>query len=246
MSAWQIHVFGVRHLSPTGAWHLRRYLDALRPKVVLIEGLADADELIPHLTREGDEAAVAILAYTDSLPVRTLVYPLARYSPEYQAMLWAEEHNARVEFIDLPSDIFLGLQDVEVERMERTQRKRRRKPRRARRGAGAEPKAMCRRRLSRPSASSRSTNRSRPAAGEPDYDTYWERRFEHNLAEDSYRLAAYELGQGVARRAKTRRSGVRRTWSAKPSCAAGSRRCSATASSRNRSSPSSAPFTLRS
>jgi len=34
-----IHVFGVRHLSPGGAWHLRATLDALRPKVVLIEGL---------------------------------------------------------------------------------------------------------------------------------------------------------------------------------------------------------------
>ena len=42
MSSWRIHVFGVRHLSPTGAWHLRRFLDKVRPKVVLIEGLDDA------------------------------------------------------------------------------------------------------------------------------------------------------------------------------------------------------------
>src|ERR1019366_7282651 len=33
--------------------------------------------------------------------------------------------------------------------------------------------------------------------GEPDYDTYWERRFEHNLEDDSYRLAAYELGKAL-------------------------------------------------
>src|SRR5262249_12511669 len=112
-----VHVFGVRHLSPGGAWHLRATPDKSRPKVVLIEGLSDADALIPDLTRSGTKPPVAILAYTDSVPVRTLVYPLATYSPEYQALVWAKENRARVEFIDLPSDIFLGLQDVELERM---------------------------------------------------------------------------------------------------------------------------------
>src|SRR5439155_11185781 len=62
-----VHVFGVRHLSPGGAWHLRATLDAVRPKVVLIEGLADADALVPDLTRSGTKPPVAILAYTDSV-----------------------------------------------------------------------------------------------------------------------------------------------------------------------------------
>ena len=39
---WRVNVFGVRHLSPAGAWHLRRYLDEVKPERVLIEGLADA------------------------------------------------------------------------------------------------------------------------------------------------------------------------------------------------------------
>ena len=34
-----IHVFGVRHLSPSGAWHLRHFLDQVKPQAVLIEGL---------------------------------------------------------------------------------------------------------------------------------------------------------------------------------------------------------------
>ena len=46
-----VYVFGVRHLSPSGAWHLRQFLDKVRPKVVLIEGLADADEVISDITR---------------------------------------------------------------------------------------------------------------------------------------------------------------------------------------------------
>ena len=68
---WQINVFGVRHLSPSGAWHLRRYLDRIQPDVVMVEGLHDAVELTRHLVKKGTKPPVAILAYTDSLPVRT-------------------------------------------------------------------------------------------------------------------------------------------------------------------------------
>src|SRR5215207_8822203 len=112
-ASWRVNVFGVRHLSPAGAWHLRRYLDQIKPDVVLVEGLSDATELIPQVTRKGTKPPIAMLAYTDSLPVRTLIYPLAKYSPEFQAMCWADEHDAAVEFIDLPSDVFLALQDIE-------------------------------------------------------------------------------------------------------------------------------------
>src|SRR5687767_6616861 len=102
-----------------GAWQLRRYLDQLQPEVVLIEGLDDATELIPDMLRKETRPPIAILAYTDSLPVRTLVYPLASYSPEYQALLWARQNDAKVEFIDLPSENFLGLLDLECELRQR-------------------------------------------------------------------------------------------------------------------------------
>jgi hypothetical protein len=184
------HVFGVRHLSPGGAWHLRATLDAVRPKVVLIEGLADAADLVPDLTRPGTRPPVAILAYTDSVPVRTLVYPLANYSPEYQALVWAKENRARVEFIDLPSDIFLGLQDLEVERL-------------AKEGARAEPTVEAGRPASpgspawRPEPERSVYHRIAEYCDEPDYDTYWERRFEHNLSRESYRSASLALGSAL-------------------------------------------------
>ncbi len=193
---WRINVFGVRHLSPAGAWHLRRYLDTIKPTLVLIEGLADASELIPQMTRKGTKPPIAMLAYTDSLPVRTLVYPMARYSPEYQAMCWADEHDARAEFIDLPSDIFLALQDIEAELEEKQRRK-------------AEEAATKSTPASKDDASetprSDSPQPPRPSiydqyaarSGEADYETYWERHFEHNLSDDAYRLAAYEFGSSL-------------------------------------------------
>jgi hypothetical protein len=200
--AWQTNVFGVRHLSPMGAWQLRQYLDRIGPEVVLIEGLTDATELIPDITRKATRPPIAILAYTDSLPVRTLVYPLAFYSPEYQALAWAREHDAKVEFIDLPSEIFLGLQDVEAEILERARKK-------AEEEAEQPPSADV---APAPTADESTEEGAEPSpahvpeprtsiyqqvaqqAGETDYDTYWERHFEHNLSVDSYRLASLELG----------------------------------------------------
>src|SRR5262245_41012470 len=105
-----------------GAWQLRAYLDHIQPEVVLIEGPTDATALIADMTRKQTRPPIAILSYTDSLPVRTIVYPLASYSPEYQAICWARENNARVEFIDLPSENFLGLHDAEIEFLEKTRR----------------------------------------------------------------------------------------------------------------------------
>src|ERR1044072_903048 len=87
MPASSPHIFGVRHLSPAAAWHLRQLLDRVRPRLVLIEGSDDADELIPHIVSPKSKLPIAILAYTTDTPVRTFVYPLSIYSPEYQALL---------------------------------------------------------------------------------------------------------------------------------------------------------------
>ncbi len=205
MSAWQIPVFGVRHLSPAGAWHLRRYLDEVRPKVVLVEGLADADELVPHITKKATKPPIAILAYTDSLPVRTLVYPLARYSPEYQALHWAKEHDARVEFIDLPSDIFLALQDVEAELHERA-RHAAEEAAKEDKGSGGHGDTERDETGASEEPVTNSWSPERPASvyeqfaersHEPDYETYWERQFEHNRSLNSYRLSAFEFGRAL-------------------------------------------------
>lgn len=186
-----IHVFGVRHLSPTGAWHLRQFLDQVRPKLLLVEGLADADGLVADIVRKGTKPPIAILAYTDSLPVRTLVYPLARYSPEYQALKWANEHKVPVKFIDLPSDIFLALQDIEAELRIKA---------REQLVTGDEPESKESGEAGAPPPPERVLSihdQYAQRAGEPDYETYWERHFEHNLSDDSYRRAAFEFGQSL-------------------------------------------------
>lgn len=195
------HVFGVRHLSPMGAWQLRRFLDAVQPEVILIEGLDDADELIPDIVRKDSVPPIAILAYTDSMPVRTLVYPFASYSPEYQALMWAKENKVDAHFFDLPSDVFLALQKPArsiLEEFDAAPDDSENPPENAdvdQSTPATEP--------DEPEVEQAPPSRISiyqeiaKLSGELDYDTYWERNFEHNQADASYRLAAFELGIGL-------------------------------------------------
>jgi len=106
-----LRVFGIRHLSPGAAWQLRDYLDTHQPKAVLVEGPVDFTPLIPEITANGVVPPIALLAYTQELPVRTSLYPFAIYSPEYQALMWAMENKVEARFIDLPSGNMIALQD---------------------------------------------------------------------------------------------------------------------------------------
>lgn len=97
------HYFGVRHFSPACAFYVREFLDRVNPQLVLIEGPSDLSGLIEQLCAEEAVLPAAILAYTESPPVRTVLYPFAGFSPEYQAILWARKNGAEVRFCDLPS-----------------------------------------------------------------------------------------------------------------------------------------------
>ena len=102
--------FGVRHLSPAAAFHLRKTLDEARPELVLVEGPSDLNDQMKWLCHPDTRFPAAILAYTKTPPVRTILYPLAIYSPEVQAILWAHENHVTCRFMDLPSSVFLAMQ----------------------------------------------------------------------------------------------------------------------------------------
>ena len=105
--------FGVRHLSPAAAFHLRKALDEARPELVLVEGPSDLNDQMKWLCHPDTQFPAAILAYTKTPPVRTILYPLAIYSPEVQAILWAHENHVTCRFMDLPSSVFLAMQKDE-------------------------------------------------------------------------------------------------------------------------------------
>jgi hypothetical protein len=98
-----IHFFGIRHHGPGSARQLLHALDELRPAAVLIEGPADASDLLPMLADPAMVPPVALLVYASEEPERASFWPFATFSPEYQAACWAVRHGAALRFIDLPA-----------------------------------------------------------------------------------------------------------------------------------------------
>src|SRR5258708_6250576 len=193
MPASAPHIFGVRHLSPAAAWHLRQLLDRVQPRIVLIEGPDDSDDLIPHIVSPKSKLPIAILAYTSDAPVRTIVYPLATYSPEYQAQVWCQENKVKVRFMDLPSSVFLGLMDHDdgtVVLDPNKPEKKKDDPRADRDDDEDEDTARVEAKTTGHSVYEQIAR----LAGETDYETYWERHFEQLRGEDSYFNAARSYG----------------------------------------------------
>ncbi|MDR2096845.1 MAG: DUF5682 family protein [Treponema sp.] len=196
-----VHLFGIRHLSAAGAWHVRRFLDRIRPEIILVESPSDTEALIPDLTRGGVKPPVAVLCYTADVPVHSIVYPLASYSPEYQCLFWAREHGAPVRFIDLPSDIKAQL--YRLEDAVRLRGIREEQEAEAREQAAGEQKPQLPEELANRIGFRRFNRelyeKAAELGGENSYDAYWERTFEHNLETDSY-LRAVALHSAEIRR----------------------------------------------
>ncbi|GMK37279.1 hypothetical protein PCCS19_03320 [Paenibacillus sp. CCS19] len=172
------HYWGIRHLSPAGAYHLISLLNQVKPTAVLIEGPSDAGHLAAQLVARGVVPPVAMLAYTEQLPVRTLLYPFADYSPEYQALLWAQRNGSHATFIDLPTDVSLALNEL-----------RRRAIVTAAEPAEQEGDSDSSESISFGSIQHDLYARITELSGEPDYESYWERYYEHLLQPDAYQQA---------------------------------------------------------
>jgi hypothetical protein len=113
--AGQVFLFGIRHHGPGSARRLTEALDDLRPESVLIEGPADASDLLPLLADRDMTTPVALLTYAEEDPANASFFPFTDYSPEYQAARWAVRHGAQLRFIDLPAADRLGMMGGGIE-----------------------------------------------------------------------------------------------------------------------------------
>ena len=182
--------FGVRHLSPAASRHLRRVLEEVRPQLVLVEGPSDLNDQMKWLCHPDTAFPVAILAYTRAAPVRTLLYPFARYSPEMEAVLWCHAHDTPCRFMDLPSSVFLGLEE------ERARRWAEELARQEEQEEEEEPSAE---EEEEPENEEGDTGESvyrrlELATGE-DHDTFWERTFEQIEDTADYVRACHTFGR---------------------------------------------------
>lgn len=111
-----VSVFGIRHHGPGCARSLRAALEQWEPDIVLVEGPPDAQEVLPLLTSAEMKPPVALLIYTPENPARSVYYPFATFSPEWQALSYALARDIPARFMDLPQALQLGQDEAEATR----------------------------------------------------------------------------------------------------------------------------------
>ncbi len=178
-----VEFFGVRHLSPAGAFELRKRLSESRPDLVLVEGPSDLNGMMDFLSDKKTKFPVAMLAYTDSVPVRSLLYPFAVYSPEIQAILWAKENNVECSFMDLPSSVFLSFQQAEEKRKLIQLEKE------------LDGSSEIRQITENESLTTESVYRKLEIKTGEEHDSFWERNFEQLAGSGKYQQASYVFGK---------------------------------------------------
>ncbi len=108
-----IHVLGIRHHGPGCARAVREALDRLAPSLVLLEGPPDAAEALSSVADPALVPPVALLIHPVDEPQRSVFFPFASFSPEWQAMRWAYERGVPLRFFDLPMAHRLALDRLE-------------------------------------------------------------------------------------------------------------------------------------
>jgi hypothetical protein len=118
----RLHIFGIRHHGPGSGALLKRALDSLNPSSVLIEGPPEADGMIPFAGAARMKPPIALLVHATADANAGFFSPFAEFSPEWQAIQWALNHERPVRFIDWPGGIriheLLAAKDRDPEEME--------------------------------------------------------------------------------------------------------------------------------
>jgi hypothetical protein len=104
-------LYGIRHHGPGSARSLRQALAGSEPDVVLIEGPPEADGLLELVRDPEMQPPVALLGYVPGQPKTAAFWPFAVFSPEWQAITYAQGAGVPVRFCDLPAAHQLAMAD---------------------------------------------------------------------------------------------------------------------------------------
>ena len=105
-----LRLVSVRHHSPACAQHLQTLIRRDKPDAILIEGPADATDLLAFLGEADAKPPLAFYCYVvprqsesvSPVPRYRSFYPMAAFSPEWVAIREGLKLGAEVRFIDLP------------------------------------------------------------------------------------------------------------------------------------------------
>lgn len=113
-----VTLLGIRHHGPGSSRHVLEYLKTHTPDLILIEGPSEAEALFPFLQNPELKPPVALLAYQQDLTKNAVFYPYAVFSPEWQAMKYAQNNSIPFHFFDLPLTHSLGITAKKIKEAE--------------------------------------------------------------------------------------------------------------------------------
>lgn len=116
-----IHLLGIRHHGPGSCRNVLNYLQELKPDLILLEGPAEAEALVPYIRDEQMVPPVALLAYQPDQPQNAVFYPFAEFSPEWQTLRYAVQNEIPLRFFDLPLTHSMALNQQPKEKEKETQ-----------------------------------------------------------------------------------------------------------------------------
>lgn len=183
------HFYGIRHHGPGSARALCASLAEKVPDVLVVEGPPEASELIDCVVREDVQPPLAMLFHDAKEPSKASFYPLASFSPEWQALRFALAREIPVRFMDLPAGAMHVLDDEKDSAASSNER-----------GREVDPLDWIAR-----------------ACGEWDGEVFWERLVEERAGVDGLFPATSELMSAVRteherERPLERREALREAW----------------------------------
>lgn len=115
----QLKILGIRHHGPGSARSVMRALEEMAPDLVLIEGPPEANKLVEYARADGSGLVppVALLIYAQDDPRQACYYPFASFSPEWQALLYANSKQIACRFMDLPQTHWIGISKEKIEKL---------------------------------------------------------------------------------------------------------------------------------
>jgi hypothetical protein len=110
-----VTIFSIRHHGPGSARNMLQALEALQPDIVLVEGPAEGQEMIQWVNHPDMKPPVALLAYEAGNPQQAVFYPFTFFSPEWNAILFAQKKGIPVRFADMPLTHWLARKNISTD-----------------------------------------------------------------------------------------------------------------------------------
>lgn len=100
-----VSILGIRHHGVGSAKNVAEMLEKLQPDIILTEGAPEIESVMGWVGEKMLKPPVAVLAYNEADPQQATFYPFAEFSPEWQAVLFANKNKIPLRMIDLPLSI---------------------------------------------------------------------------------------------------------------------------------------------